>query len=211
MLRFDTVTCVRGGRVLFQELSFWLEPGDAVLVTGANGAGKSSLIRVAAGLLQPAAGNVEGEPARALLTEAASLDEELPLAKALGFWARLDGRTDAVAEALPALGLSDLADIPVRLLSTGQRRRAAFARVVASGASVWLLDEPANGLDSAALERLEDAVATHRTNGGAVLVASHTSITLPDALAIHLPFPGEGRGPVATGPMLDPGLRRGSV
>ena len=186
MLRFDTVRCVRGGRVLFEDLSFSLEPGGAVLVTGANGAGKSSLIRVAAGLLRPAAGNVEGEPARALLTEAASLDEDLPLAKALGFWARLDGRTNAVADALTALGLSDLADIPVRLLSTGQRRRAAFARVVASGAPVWLLDEPANGLDAAALGLLETAIAEHREAGGVALVASHTPIALPGAHAIEL-------------------------
>jgi heme exporter protein A len=217
-LAFCDVTCVRGGRVLFEKLSFSLEPGGAVLVTGANGAGKSSLIRVAAGLLRPAAGAVEGEPARALLTEAVSLDQELPLAKALGFWSRLDGRTDAVADALTALGLSDLADIPVRLLSTGQRRRAAFARVVASGAPVWLLDEPANGLDVAALVLLETAIAAHRASGGVVLVASHTPIALPSALTIHLRLPGETkstegqrRGPVATGPTLDPGVRRGGV
>jgi heme exporter protein A len=210
-LAFHDVTCVRGGRVLFDALSFALEPGGAVLVTGANGAGKSSLIRVAAGLLQPAAGTVEGEPARTLLTEAVSLDEELPLAKALGFWTRLDGGADAVAEALTALGLSDLADIPVRLLSTGQRRRAAFARVVASGAPVGLLDEPANGLDTAALRLLEAAIAQHRADGGAVLVASHTPIGLPDALVIPLGFPGEGRGPVSGQSQLDPGVRRGSM
>jgi heme exporter protein A len=210
-LAFHDVTCLRGGRVLFEKLSFSLEPGGAVLVTGANGSGKSSLIRVAAGLLHPAAGNVEGEPARALLTEAASLDEELSLARALGFWARLDGRAEAVADALSALALSDLADIPVRLLSTGQRRRTAFARVVASGAPVWLLDEPSNGLDVAALILLETAIAAHRASGGVVLVASHTPIALPGAVTIHLRLPGEGRGPVATGPTLDPGVRRGGV
>ncbi|QDZ06170.1 heme ABC exporter ATP-binding protein CcmA [Sphingomonas panacisoli] len=210
LLVFRDVTCERGGRVLFEGLSFALEPGGAALVTGPNGAGKSSLIRVAAGLLRPAAGAVEGEAPRALLTEVASLDEELPLAEALGFWARIDGRADAVADALIKTALSDLAEVPVRLLSTGQRRRAAFARVVASGAPVWLLDEPANGLDSAALARLEDAIARHRANGGGVLIASHTQIALPDAKPIHLPFPGEGRGPVATGPILVPGLRRGS-
>jgi len=80
----------------------------------------------------------------------------------------------------------DLADIPVRLLSTGQRRRAAIARVVASGAPLWLLDEPANGLDAAALGLLETAIATHRASGGAVLVASHTPIKLPAAIPIDL-------------------------
>ncbi|MBS0478793.1 MAG: heme ABC exporter ATP-binding protein CcmA [Proteobacteria bacterium] len=210
-LAFHDVTCARGGRVLFEGLSFALETGGGVLVTGPNGAGKSSLIRVGAGLLRPAAGSVEGNASCALLTEAASLDEELPLAKALGFWARLDGRAAAVAEALDVTGLNDLADMPIRLLSTGQRRRAAFARVVASGAPVWLLDEPANGLDGAAVGQLERAIANHRAEGGAVLVASHTSIALPGSLTIRLPLPGAGRGPVATDPMLDPGLRRESV
>lgn len=211
LLAFRDVTCVRGGRMLFEGLSFALEAGGAVLVTGPNGAGKSSLIRVAAGLLQPAAGAVAGEAPRALLTEAASLDEEVPLAKALGFWARMDGGVDAVAGALKAAALYDLAEVPVRLLSTGQRRRAAIARVMASSAPVWLLDEPANGLDAAALARLEDAVARHRANGGAVLIASHTPIALPDAQPIHLRLPSEGQGPVATGPVLDPGLRRESI
>ena len=215
MLRFDAVTCERGGRMLFEGLSFALEPGGALLVTGPNGAGKSSLIRVAAGLLRPAAGTVAGDAARALLTEAASLDEELPLATALGFWARLDGRPHAVAEALDATALSDLAEVPVRLLSTGQRRRAAFARVMASGAPVWLLDEPANGLDAAALALLEAAIARHREGGGAVLVASHTPVSLSDAYQLRLPgetksTEGQRRGPVAAGPILGPGLRRGS-
>jgi heme exporter protein A len=145
MLTFDAVTCIRGGRALFEGLSFTLEQGGAALVTGPNGVGKSSLIRLAAGLLAPAAGRITGDAPRALLTEQSSLDEELPLARALAFWGRLDGTTGNVPGALDALSLSDLADIPVRLLSTGQRRRAAIARIIASGAPLWLLDEPANG------------------------------------------------------------------
>lgn len=189
MLTFDAVTCVRGGRALFEGLSFTLEQGDAALVTGPNGVGKSSLIRLAAGLLAPAAGRITGDAPRALLTEQSSLDEELPLARALAFWVRLDGTAGSVAAALDALSLKDLADIPVRLLSTGQRRRAAIARVIASGAPLWLLDEPANGLDKAALGLLETAIATHRASGGAILVASHTPITLPDAIAVDLSQP----------------------
>ncbi|WP_066825862.1 heme ABC exporter ATP-binding protein CcmA [Sphingomonas mali] len=192
LIAFDALTCVRGGRALFEGLSFALEQGGAALVTGPNGVGKSSLIRLAAGLLFPAAGRITGDVPRALLTDQASLDEELPLVRALAFWARLDRAADNVAAALDALALSDLADIPIRLLSTGQRRRAAIARVMASRAPLWLLDEPANGLDTAALRLLETAIATHRASGGAVLVASHTPIALPDAAAIdlseHLPL-----------------------
>ena len=199
MLTFDAVTCVRGRRVLFEDLCFSLAPGGAALVTGPNGVGKSSLIRLAAGLLSPAAGSITGDARRALLTDQTSLDEELPLARALAFWARLDGAADTVAAALDALALTDLADIPVRLLSTGQRRRAAIARVLASGAPLWLLDEPANGLDAAALGLLETAIARHRAAGGAVLVASHTQVALPGARAIDLSIavpvalPDEGR------------------
>ncbi|WP_447727505.1 heme ABC exporter ATP-binding protein CcmA [Sphingomonas koreensis] len=180
-LTFDNVACVRGGRTLFEGLSFTLEEGGAALVTGPNGVGKSSLIRVAAGLLKPAAGRVSMEGECALLTEATALDPELPVARALGFWAGLDGRRDAAETALEAVGLAHLAPVPVRLLSTGQRRRVAIARVVASGAPVWLLDEPANGLDHAATAMLGHLISEHRLNGGIVVVATHLPIHIPGA------------------------------
>lgn len=185
-LAFRDVSCARGGRLLFEGLGFRLMSGEAALVTGPNGAGKSSLIRVAAGLLAPAAGSVESEGARALLAETAALDPELSLSAALGFWARLDGQADAVPDALEAVGLGDLAQVPVRLLSTGQRRRAALARIVASGAPVWLLDEPANGLDDGSVRTLEALIAAHRAGGGIALVATHLPIALPGAQEIRL-------------------------
>jgi heme exporter protein A len=172
--------------MLFEGVSFVLAPGDAALVTGPNGAGKSSLIRVAAGLLTPAAGAIEGSAPRALLGEAAALDPELSLAAALRFWAEIDGRADAVPTALEAVGLAALAQVPVRLLSTGQRRRAALARVVASGAPIWLLDEPANGLDIESVRALEGLIAAHRANGGIALVATHLPLALPDAIEVGL-------------------------
>ena len=189
-LAFRAVTCVRGGRILFEDLSFALAPGGAALVSGPNGVGKSSLIRIAAGLLRPAAGTVEGTADRAVMAEAAALDPARRLVDALAFWATLDpdphdprGR---VTRALEAVGLAQIADVPVRLLSTGQRRRAALARVVASGAPVWLLDEPANGLDVASVAVLERLIAAHRAAGGAVLVATHMPIALPNASEIAL-------------------------
>jgi heme exporter protein A len=185
-LVLDRVACLRGGRLLFEGLDLALDPGEAALVTGPNGAGKSSLIRIAAGLLAPAAGHVRCEGARALMGEAAALDPELPLARALGFWASLDGQRGAVGPALGAVGLADIAEVPVRMLSTGQRRRAALARVVASGAPIWLLDEPANGLDAASVALLEGLVARHRAGGGIALVATHLAVALPGAREVVL-------------------------
>ncbi|MEA2207262.1 MAG: heme exporter protein, partial [Blastocatellia bacterium] len=148
-------------------------------VTGPNGAGKSSLIRLAAGLLRPAAGkDARAEAAHA--DEHLALDERQKLGAALAFWAR-DG-----AIGLAAMGLSPLAAMPVRMLSAGQRKRAALARVAASGAPLWLLDEPANGLDGDGIERLEAAMAAHRAAGGAILAASHQPLGLAGAHQVAL-------------------------
>ena len=176
LLRLGGVACLRGGRLLFKGLELALAPGEAMLVTGPNGVGKSSLIRIAAGLLRPSAGTVERGGATALADEALALDPKLTVAAALGYWAKLDG-TDA-AVGMDAMGLTRLASVPVRILSTGQRKRAALARVIASGAKLWLLDEPANGLDTEGQERLTDAIARHRAAGGAVLAASHQPLSL---------------------------------
>lgn len=189
LLAFRDVTGARGGRVLFEGMGFTVTAGEAMLVTGPNGAGKSSLIRFAAGLLPPVAGEVERPAQAALLAEAAALDGEASVAAALRFWATMDGEDRAAARAgaaLAAVGLAHLADVPVRLLSTGQRRRVALARVVASGAPLWLLDEPANGLDTAAMAMLEGLVARHRGEGGGVVVATHLPLALPGAATLEL-------------------------
>jgi heme exporter protein A len=184
VLALHDVACIRGGRLLFEMLSLTLAPGEAALATGPNGAGKSSLLRLAGGLLRAAAGKVARSGGAALADEGLALDPRLTLGQALGFWARLDGR-DA-APAIEAMGLTRLAAVPVRMLSTGQRKRAALARVVASGASLWLLDEPANGLDAEGLERLAAAMAAHRSAGGAILAASHVPVGLVDPKAVLL-------------------------
>lgn len=188
LLHLRGVDCVRGGRTLFAGLDLDLGPGRAALATGPNGAGKSSLIRIAAGLLPPTAGSVAANAPRALMAaEAPALDPERTIADALGFWARIDGVSgDRVTEALTTVGLDHLSAVPVRLLSTGQRRRVALARVIAGGAPVWLLDEPGNGLDTASVAVLESVIARHRDHGGAVLLATHLPIALPGAAAIAL-------------------------
>lgn len=169
LLKFEKVTLRRGGRLLFEGLDLKLGPGEALHLTGANGSGKSSLIRLAAGLLGAQAGRVE-RTALALADDALALDRELALGKALRFWAA------NVDDAMAALGLTGLTEVPVRLLSSGQAKRATLARVAASGAPLWLLDEPLNGLDSDGVEQLDALIASHRASGGAVLAASHVAI-----------------------------------
>ena len=183
LLGMEEVACRRGGRLLFEGLSLTLAAGEAALVRGPNGVGKSSLLRLAAGLLKPASGTVTAAEA-ALADEHLALDERQTVAAAIAFWSRLAGRE--AAPGIAAMGLDRLADVPVRMLSTGQRKRAALARVIASGASLWLLDEPANGLDAEGQARLEAAMAAYRAAGGAVLAASHQPLSLPGATMVTL-------------------------
>lgn len=160
---------VRGGRLLFEGLDVHLDAGEALHVTGPNGSGKSSLLRLAAGLLRPAAGHFYRDAKVAMADDYLALDRELPLRKALRLWLP-DSSLDA---ALEMMGIEGLTEVPVRLLSTGQARKARLARVVASDAKIWLLDEPLNGLDSDGAERLRIVIDSHRERGGAVLAASH--------------------------------------
>lgn len=185
LLELEDVAGWRGGRMLFEGVSIELAPGEASVVTGPNGVGKSSLLRIAAGLLAPAAGRVT-RAAAALADDRLALEEGSGLKAALGFWARLDGGGGGIDDALAAMGLSHLAAVPVRMLSTGQRRRAALARVMASGALLWLLDEPADGLDADGQARLIAAMASHRAGGGAILAATHQPLGLPRAVELRL-------------------------
>jgi heme exporter protein A len=184
MLAMRGIACLRGDRLLFEALDLGLDAGDALLVTGPNGIGKSSLLRIAAGLLRPAAGSVERSAPVAWLGEQPALDNDRTLGEALGFWARIDGTTPD--QAMAAMGIDHLAAVPVRYLSTGQRRRAAIARTIAAKAPLWLLDEPANGLDTEGVERLGMAMATHRAKGGAVMAASHLPLPLEGVATLDM-------------------------
>lgn len=185
-LAASELACRRGDRVLFSSLSLTLEAGGALQVTGANGTGKSSLIRILAGLMRPFAGAVERSGSTALVDERLALDEHLPLGRALEFWNRLDGCTTPDA-ALATLQLDGLLEVPVRFLSTGQRKRAALARLLNGGRNIWLLDEPLNGLDDQARGAVEALLALHCGGGGIALVASHQPIALPGEQSLHLP------------------------
>ena len=174
LLRFENVTLVRGGRILFESLNLELVSGDALQIVGPNGCGKSSLIRLAAGLLDAQRGRIDRAPL-ALADESIALDRDLTLKRALEFWA------SSPEHAMEAMGIAALAQVPVRLLSSGQLKRSTLSRVAASGAPLWLLDEPLNALDSSGIALLGDLIDRHRAGGGAVLAAS------------HLPLPGTWR------------------
>ena len=196
MLHAENLACRRGERVVFAGLSFKVEPGAAVLLTGANGAGKSTLLRLLAGLLAPAEGRLLWQGADAFadraahagrlryLSHADALKPALTARENLGFFARLWGG-DAGA-ALDELGLAPLAELPARVLSSGQKRRLALARLALAPSAIWLLDEPTVGLDAASVERLGALLARHRAAGGMVLAATHLPLPLPDARELRL-------------------------
>lgn len=176
------LACRRGDRLLFKGVGFELHQGDALQLAGPNGIGKSSLMRILAGLLRPYNGHVEHEGTRALADERPALDAHRPLGEALAFWRAIDGSDEARAD----FGLEDLLDVPVRYLSTGQRKRAALARLAASGARIWLLDEPLNGLDMHWGAATQAAIEAHRALGGIAVIASHQPLQLQKLRAISL-------------------------
>lgn len=179
----NNLACRRGDRLLFRGLSFALSSGQALQLVGANGIGKSSLIRILAGLAPAYAGTVERAGTVGLVDERPALDPHKPLGEALGFWQRIDGPAD---NELAQLGLSALLDVPVRYLSTGQKKRAALARLLGQKAAVWLLDEPLNGLDTKGVALVEQLAAQHCRAGGICVIASHQPFNLADLQRLDL-------------------------
>ena len=170
------LACRRGDRLLFSGLALALQPGEALQVTGPNGLGKSSLLRILAGLLPAYSGCVTRTADLGLIDERPALDPHLPLGKALAFWRRLDG---PALDSVSRLGLTELLDVPVRYLSTGQKKRAALARLIGQQAPIWLLDEPLNGLDTKGVALVEELAAEHCQAGGICVIASHQPFALP--------------------------------
>jgi heme exporter protein A len=201
------LTCVRGERHVFAGLGFAVPQGGGLILNGPNGSGKSSLLRLMAGLLKPAQGSLawddrpvsdDPEGHRARLQYLGHLDAVKPVLSAaenLTFWASAQGGgrgggrgggQGGVAAALERIGLTGLADVPARVLSAGQRRRLALARLFLAPADLWLLDEPTVGLDEDSIGRLQTGLAGHRRDGGRVVVATHTAIDLPGAERLDL-------------------------
>ena len=199
----EDLACRRGARLVFAGLSFRLPPGGAVVLTGANGSGKTSLLRLLAGLIEPAAGRlawgaapIAGDAAehRAQLHYVGHQDGVKPALtprETLAFWAALHGRerrrtAPPLDAALTAFALEGVADWPCRWLSAGQRRRLALSRLFVIPAPLWLLDEPFSALDQDNQYRLERAIAEHRAAGGRVVLATHTAIEMDDAARLLL-------------------------
>jgi heme exporter protein A len=200
----EELACLRGERLVFEGLSFALAPGGALVLSGPNGSGKSSLLRLLAGLGRAYSGRIvwngvtvddDPEAQRARLAYVGHLDAVKPVLTArenLAAWASLcDG--SGADEALAAMGLAALAEVPARFLSAGQRRRLGLARLFLRRVPLWLLDEPTLGLDAAAQRSLEDAFARHLEQRGMLVVATHVPLTLPRSQVLELARFGAAR------------------
>ncbi|MDR3470611.1 MAG: heme ABC exporter ATP-binding protein CcmA [Devosia sp.] len=199
-LTIENLSVERGGRLVLAGLSFAVEAGKALVVTGPNGAGKSTLIRTIAGLLHPSAGTIRLEGGDADLNVAEQchyfghqdgLKSALTVAENVAFWRDFYGRTAfSIIAALEEVGLDRLIDLPAGYLSAGQRRRLAFARLLASQRPIWLLDEPTAALDTGSEQRLTDCVNRHLGAGGLVVAATHAPLALAAKATLalgHLP------------------------
>ncbi|MCW3473462.1 heme ABC exporter ATP-binding protein CcmA [Limobrevibacterium gyesilva] len=194
MLEADGLAAFRGERLVLSGIGFTVAAGGALLLVGPNGSGKSTLLRVLAGLVRAEAGHMrwQGEDALADLVAHAgrvaylghqdAVKPGLTAAENLRFW----GAPPAVAAALEAVDLARLADLPARMLSAGQKRRLALARLALTQAPLWLLDEPTLGLDTASVSRFGALLAAHRARAGVVVAATHLPLPLPDAAELAL-------------------------
>jgi heme exporter protein A len=195
-LEGDNLACMRGGREVFAGLNFSLSGGQALLVTGRNGAGKSSLLRLIAGLLRPSAGGLsllEGDADATLAEQAHYLGHQdaikpaLSVGENLRFWAEFLGSGWAkVDAALAAVELDRLSDLPAAYLSAGQRRRLSIARLAAVPRPIWLLDEPTSALDAPSQARLANIMRDHLAGGGMIVAAAHGPIGLEGARELKL-------------------------
>ena len=201
MFRATDLTCSRGERRLFQDLSFSLEPGQWLHVKGENGAGKTTLLRTLVGLAHADGGHVAwrgrpiaeaGEDYRRdciYLGHQAGLKDELTALENLRLALAIDGTPagdDALLDALDAMGLAGREDLPARSLSAGQKRRVLLARLLLRRAALWVLDEPFTALDAAAVQQLSALIGRHLHAGGMAVLTSHQDVPLPDGQELRL-------------------------
>lgn len=193
-LQGEGLTLERDGRVIFRHLSFAAEAGELILLQGRNGSGKTSLLKLVAGLLRPIEGRVVlsggandltiGQQAH-LIGHGLALRTGLTVTENLAFWASFLGSGETRA-GLEAFGLLPLAQFPAGVLSAGQQRRLSLARLAAVQRAIWLLDEPSVGLDRAAVKQLNVLMSNHLAGGGLIIAASHGDFAIPCASRIEL-------------------------
>jgi heme exporter protein A len=194
-LSVNNLACERGERRIFEGVSFTLEPGEALVITGRNGAGKSSLLDLLAGRLHPAAGTIvlQGAGERSLTESLHYVGHRDALKGALTAQENLAFARDFLGnphlspqDALDAVGLAHAAGLPVAYLSAGQRRRVALARLLVAHRPLWLLDEPTSALDTASQETLRLLLERHREGGGMIAATTHSPLFLKDATEIRI-------------------------
>ena len=190
MLRAEGLALSRGGVPLLADLSFAVLPGEALILTGPNGTGKTTLLRALAGLLPPDGGRIERPETLAYAGHLDGVKPALTVAENLRVWARLHGARN-LGPALAAMDLEALRDRRGADLSAGQKRRVGLARLVVTGAPLWLLDEPTVSLDAASVRRFEAMLARHLEGGGAAVVATHLPVPgrVLDLAAFRAPLP----------------------
>ena len=196
MLTARGLAVFRGERLVFRDLGFSVSAGGALVLAGPNGSGKSTLLRLLAGLVRLAAGELLWDGADTLADIAAharlvafaghadAVKPGLTVAENLRFIASLSG--GSVADALALVGLSPLADLPARMLSAGQKRRLALARLPLANRPLWLLDEPTLGLDAASIDRFGAMLRDHRAGGGLIVTATHVPLPLDHTIELRL-------------------------
>ena len=194
-LTLTNLSCTRGERTLFQSLDLHVEAGEVALVRGANGSGKTSLLRMIAGLLNPSHGSIswsgaaEDLPLQSQLHFLGHLDGIKPtmsVGETLRFWSAMKGGAPDINEPLDAWNLSSLRDLPCGILSAGQRRRVALAQLELTDRPLWLLDEPTGPLDEIGVQLVTAAISRHKAAGGVTLIATHRAMDVGDAQVLDL-------------------------
>lgn len=192
------LTCIRCERIVFAGFNFSVKAGDALVLSGPNGSGKSSLLRLMAGISRPAAGqitwrgkSITEDPERFFsdmhyVGHHDAVKQALSVRENLIFHSALRSVTSNIDNALDLTGLAALADVPARMLSAGQTRRLALARILASPAPLWLLDEPTVALDTVSVERLRAAIASHREGGGIVIASTNVPLNIEDGASVDI-------------------------
>lgn len=205
MLGVHDLAVTRGGIAILDRVGFGLAAGEALILRGPNGIGKTTLLRTIAGLQPPLAGRLDLPPEGAAYAgHADGLKATLSVAENLTFWARIYGQGE-IAPALAAMELDALADRPAQNLSAGQKRRLGLARLLVTGRRLWLLDEPTVSLDAASVGLFANAVRRHLAAGGAALMATHIDLGLDEARLLDLtPFRATAPGPGQGGAFDDP-------